>query len=107
MKKERRAKTGQTHFSRNGFDPKLAERPRHLLHKYASLSKHKGFELELMAWPKSHGLSFHVSWRRRQDHPGIGLQVIVGRYEFSMDLYDSRHWNHDLDQLKNTEDSHK
>jgi len=69
--------------------------------KYWKLSKHKSLELEF-DWfepDREWGMfGFSISLRRKGDHAGILVYLeLFEKIFFSIEFYDSRHWDDDND----------
>ncbi len=66
---------------------------------YKKLTKNKGIEIEFL-WEKqfTNYFNFCISWNKRIDHPGFKIIIDLFKFNFSMNIYDGRHWNYHEDR---------
>jgi len=55
--------------------------------------KNKYLEFQLMQ-DCEYLLHFNFDWKRKCDHAGVKLELGLLGYEIMIQLYDSRHWDH-------------
>jgi hypothetical protein len=59
---------------------------------YIPVTKYKGLEMEVF-WFGGGYSCISLWFRRKQDHPGISLNVDLFGVGFNVDFYDGRHWD--------------
>ena len=64
-----------------------------LFTKDHKISQFKALELQANATSDIIGMEFR--WTTHQDHAGVFLAMAVLGHEFILNLYDTRHWNHE------------
>ena len=69
------------------------------------VAAHKTFELQISRFDPDHVLDVDIdlNWRGR-DHAGPRLELSVLGYYFNIQIYDNRHWDHDLNQWEKYND---
>jgi len=64
---------------------------------YKKISKNKFVEFEIM-WVKHwNWFTFLMEWTRKQDHPGIHIELEVIGLVIDFCFRDSRHWDYEKD----------
>lgn len=66
-----------------------------LLERGGSLSKNKAWEVQICRDSRLFSVEFDLSFR--QSHAGLFVGLGLFGYEMMINLYDSRHWDHDTD----------
>jgi hypothetical protein len=88
------------HFSlgvRNPF--RLKKFNETLFQKYGKLPiKNKAWETELKLDTATKIFDIYFDWSIKQSHAGIYFSVSVLWLDFSIELYDIRHWDYDADR---------
>jgi len=63
--------------------------------KNGLLLKHKAWEFN--AYRTHHIVNFEFHITRRCDHAGVGFEFGLLGYSLEFQIYDTRHWNYELD----------
>lgn len=59
-----------------------------------SLSKNKSLEVQATIWTTAL-FGIDIDWRSRQDHAGLFISLSFMMFEFYINVYDGRHWDHE------------
>ena len=63
-----------------------------LWNRSGQLTKHTGWELELLKG--RHLIGFEFGYTMRQSHAGLTIELALLGYSISFQIYDTRHWDY-------------
>jgi hypothetical protein len=67
---------------------------KNLWNRSGMITRHNAWEAELLQTRELIGFGF--GYTRRQSHAGLNLELALFGYSISFQIYDTRHWDHEL-----------